>query len=297
MAIAKQISTRPQSIKKQNVLRTIGIHTVLLFFSIIFMLPLVWMIVTSLKPIEETMRTPPTWIPSTFQWQNYPDALTYGAEQLGYIPFLVYFRNTIVLCVLVVSGAVLSNALAGYAFGRLKWKGRDVFFALTLATMMVPFPVLMVPIFALFRELGWVGTFRPLWVPAWFGAAFNIFLLRQFFKALPFELSEAAKIDGCSEWGIFWKVVLPLSKPALAVVALFTFMGTWNDFLGPLIYLLDQRTFTLALGLQFYQSQHGGTQWNMLMAACTVVVAPVIVLFFFTQKQFIQGIAATGLKG
>ncbi|MFQ3587034.1 MAG: carbohydrate ABC transporter permease [Fimbriimonadaceae bacterium] len=297
MSIARQISIRPRSIRRQSALRTIGIHTVLLFFSIVFMLPLIWMIATSLKPIEETMRTPPTWIPSTFQWHNYPDALTYGAEQLGYIPFLVYFRNTVVLCVLVVAGAVLSNALAGYAFGRLKWKGRDVFFALTLATMMVPFPVLMVPIFALFRELGWIGTFRPLWVPAWFGAAFNIFLLRQFFKALPFELSEAAKIDGCSEWGIFWRVVLPLSKPALAVVALFTFMGTWNDFLGPLIYLLDQRTFTLALGLQFYQSQHGGTQWNMLMAACTVVVAPVIVLFFFTQKQFIQGIAATGLKG
>ena len=141
-----------------------------------------------------------------------------------------------------------------------------------------------------------MGTFRPLWVGAWFGGAFFIFLLRQFFRTIPFELSEAAKIDGCSEWGIFRQVILPLSKPALAVVALFQFMYTWNDFLGPLIYLLDQKTFTLSLGLQFYQSQHGGTQYHLLMAAATMVIAPVILLFFFTQKQFIQGIVLTGLK-
>jgi multiple sugar transport system permease protein len=163
--------------------------------------------------------------------------------------------------------------------------------------MMIPFPIVMVPLYTLFRTMGWVGTFRPLWVPAWFGSAFNIFLLRQFFRTIPLELSEAARIDGCSKWGIFQHVILPLAKPALAVVALFHFMGTWNDFLGPLIYLLDQRTFTLSLGLQFYQSQHSGGEWNLLMAASTIVVAPVIVLFFFTQKQFIQGIAITGLKG
>jgi len=170
-------------------------------------------------------------------------------------------------------------------------------FAATLATMMIPFPVLMVPIYSFWRALGWIGTFKPLWVPAWFGNAFNIFLLRQFFRTIPLELSEAARIDGCSEWGIFRQVVLPLAKPALAVVALFHFMYTWRDFLGPLIYLMDQRTFTLSLGLQFYQSQHGGTQWHLLMAASTIVVAPVIILFFFTQKQFIQGIAVTGIKG
>src|SRR5262249_38807247 len=194
-------------------------------------------------------------------------------------------------------GTVFSNALVAYAFARMRWPGRDFAFAVTLATMMVPFPVTMVPLYALFRNLGWIGTFRPLWIPAWFGGAFNIFLLRQFFRTIPFELSEAGRIAGCSEWGIFRQVILPLSKPALAVVALFQFMFTWNDFLGPLIYLLDQRTFTLSLGLQFYQSQHGGTQWNLLMAASTIVIAPVLVLFFFTQKQFIQGIAVTGLKG
>ncbi|HSI73793.1 MAG TPA: carbohydrate ABC transporter permease, partial [Fimbriimonas sp.] len=219
------------------------------------------------------------------------------SKDLGYIPFLVYGVNTIVLCILVVSGVVVSNSLVAYSFARLRWKGRDFMFAVTLATMMVPFPVLMVPTFALFRELDWIGTFRPLWVPAWFAGAFNIFLLRQFFRGIPFELSEAAKIDGASEWAIFRQVILPLSKPALAVVALFAFMGTWNDFLGPLIYLLDQKTFTLALGLQFFQSQHGGTPWNLLMAASTIVILPIIILFFFTQRLFIQGIAITGLKG
>ncbi len=272
-------------------------HLVLIAMSLIFIFPLAWLVSTSLKPIGETMQQPPTWIPSHVQWHNYRDAFMYGSDQLGYIPFLLYGRNTLILCVLGVAGTVVSNALVAYSFARLRWPGRDLAFAITLATMMIPFPVIMVPIYGLFRNLGWIGTFRPLWVPAWFGSAFNIFLLRQFFRTLPFELSEAARIDGCSEWAIFRQVILPLSKPALSVVALFYFMQTWNDFLGPLIYLIDQRTFTLSLGLQFYQSQHGGTQWNLLMAASTIVIAPVLILFFFTQKQFIQGIAVTGLKG
>ncbi len=273
------------------------VHVVLVAASVLFLFPLFWLVSTSLKPIDETMRIPPTFFPAAPQWHNYRDAFVYGADKLGYIPFLVYGRNTLLLCILGVAGTVISNSLVAYAFARLRWPGRDIAFALTLATMMVPFPVLMVPIYSLMRDLGWTGTFRPLWVPAWFGSAFNIFLLRQFFRTIPFELSEAARIDGCSEWAIFRQVVLPLAKPALAVVALFCFMGTWRDFLGPLIYLMDQRCFTLSLGLQFYQSQHGGTQWHMLMAASTIVIAPVIVLFFFTQKQFIQGIAVTGIKG
>jgi multiple sugar transport system permease protein len=283
--------------KTQRILKILATHAVLIALSAVFLIPLLWMISTSFKPIEETMRQPPTWIPSQVVWTNYQDAWTYGADKLGYIPFLVYARNTLVLCLLVVAGTVFSNSLVAYAFARMRFRGKDTLFALTLATMMVPFPVIMVPLFGLFRDLGWIGTFRPLWIPAWFGSAFSIFLLRQFFRTIPMELSEAAKLDGCSEWGIYRQVILPLAKPALAVVALFAFMGTWNDFLGPLIYLLNQDTFTLAQGLQFYQSQHGGTQWNLLMAASMIVVAPVIVLFFFTQKQFIQGIAVTGLKG
>ena len=283
--------------RQRSPLSTVLIHGALIAGSIAFLLPLVWMIVTSLKPIQETMRLPPVWIPSTWEWHNYRDAVVYGADKLHYIPFLVYGRNTLILCALTVTGTVVSNAIVAYGFSRIEWPGRNVIFFLVLASMMIPFPVTMVPLYALFKTLGWIGSFRPLWIPAWFGGAFNIFLLRQFFMTIPKELSDAARIDGCSEWQIFRLVILPLAKPALAVVALFQFMYTWNDFLGPLIYLMDQRTFTLSLGLQFYQSQHGGTQWNLLMAASTIVVAPVIILFFFTQKQFIKGIALSGIKG
>lgn len=273
------------------------IHALLLTLSALFLMPLLWMISTSLKDINQAVADPPVWIPDPVVWQNYPEAVAFESEKLGYIPFLVYARNTLLICVLTVAGSLVANSLVAYSFAKLRWKGRDVFFAATLGTMMIPFPVVMVPTFGLFRALDWIGTFRPLWVPAWFGTAFSIFLLRQFFRTIPEELSEAARLDGGSEWHIYSRVVMPLSKPALAVVALFTFMASWNDFLGPLIYLQDQQTFTLSLGLQFYQSQHGGTHWNLLMAASTLVVAPVILLFFFTQKQFIQGIASTGLKG
>ena len=282
---------------KQKKFSLATVHIVLIVLSLIFVSPLLWMVTTAIKPIEETMTATPTLLPSKFLWDNFPKAVTYGSKELGYIPFLLYARNTLMVTLLCVAGSVCSNAVVAYAFARLRWPGRDFFFAVTLATMMVPFPVLMVPTFGLFKWLGWVGSFRPLWVPAFFGSAFSIFLLRQFFRTIPMELSEAAKIDGCSGVRIFTDVLLPLAKPALAVVALFTFMGTWNDFMGPMIYLSDQETFTLSLGLQAYQSQHGGTQWNLLMAAATVVILPVIIVFFFAQKMFIQGIATSGLKG
>ena len=287
----------PMSMNKQKTEHQIVLQVVLITLSVLFAFPLAWMFLTSVKPITETMKLPIVWLPSRWEWADYPRAFTYNADKLGYIPFLVYGRNTLMLAVLTVSGTVVSNALVAYGFARLRWPGRDLAFSLTLATMMVPFPVLMVPIFSLFQHLHWIGTFRPLWVPAWFGSAFNIFLLRQFFATIPFELSEAAKIDGCSEWQIFRQIILPLAKPALSVVALFTFMATWNDFLGPLLYLSHQNMFTLGLGLQAFSSQNGGTEWNLLMAASVIIVAPVLVLFFFTQKQFIQGIAVTGLKG
>jgi len=196
-----------------------------------------------------------------------------------------------------------SSSLVAYGFARIRFRGRGVLFALMLGTMMIPFPVVMVPLYRIFRFLGdhsgmaWLGTFRPLWVPAWFGSAFSIFLLRQFFVTIPDELSEAARIDGCSEWGIYWRIILPLSRPALSVVALFTFMYVWRDFLGPLVYLQRPTQYTLALGLQAFQSQNGGTSWNLLMAAAVLVIAPVIVLFFVAQRTFIEGIATTGMKG
>jgi multiple sugar transport system permease protein len=213
---------------------------------------------------------------------------------MGY--FWRYAGTSFFLCVMSVIGTVSSSTLAAYGFSRIEWKCRDKVFLLLLATMMIPFPVLMVPIFGLFKNLGWIGTFKPLWVPAFFTSAFNVFLMRQFFLSLPKDVSEAARIDGCSELQILFHVILPLTRPALMVVALFQFMFTWNDFLGPLIYLTDQKDFTLALGLQSFQSQNGGTAWHQLMAASTLVVLPVIVLFFFTQKSFIEGIAATGSK-
>ena len=313
------------------------IYMALIGGSVLFMFPLIWMVSTALKPIEQTMAMPPTWMP----YQLYADidgepikvkrGVSVGESDVQVIPeaggeplvvplhslsrkwaprwsnfanaikamqhFPRYLRNTLVLCILTVIGAVFSSALAAYGFSRIDWRGRDRVFVLALATMMIPFPVVMVPIYCMFRWLGWIGTLRPLWVGSFFAGAFNVFLLRQFFMTIPKDLSDAARVDGCSEFRIFWQIMLPLCRPALMVVGLFQFMGTWNDFLGPLIYLTDQRDFTLALGLQFFQSQHGGTEWHYLMAAGTLVALPIIILFFFMQKSFIEGISMTGLKG
>jgi multiple sugar transport system permease protein len=282
--------------KQRKTMRQVWIQAALISLSILFMLPLVWMVVTALKPLDETMTSPPTWVPSKMLWSNFGEAFSYNSKDLGYIPFLVYGQNTLYVTILAVIGAVVSNSLVAYSFARLEWKGRDLLFGVTLATMMVPGPVLMVPLYALFKEFGWIGTFRPLWVPAFFGSAFNIFLLRQFLKTIPLELTEAAKLDGASEWRTFLDVIVPLARPALMVVAVFTFMWAWNDFMGPLLYLTDQKTFTLSMGLQFFQSQHTGTPWNLLMAASLIVVLPVIIVFFFAQRVFVEGIATTGLK-
>ncbi len=282
--------------RQRKLLRQFWVQAALISLSILFMLPLVWMVVTALKPLDETMSSPPTWVPSKVLWSNFGDAFSYNSKDLGYVPFLVYGQNTLFVTILAVIGAVVSNSLVAYSFARLEWKGRDLLFGLTLATMMVPGPVLMVPLYALFKEFGWIGTFRPLWVPAFFGSAFNIFLLRQFLKTIPLELTEAAKLDGASEWKTFVDVIVPLARPALMVVAVFTFMWAWNDFMGPLLYLTDQKTFTLSMGLQFFQSQHTGTPWNLLMAASLIVVLPVVLVFFFAQRVFIEGIATTGLK-
>ena len=237
-----------------------------------------------------------------FRWRNFPDALirlggdpttTSAVEYVGFGRFL---SNTVLVCVLGVIGTVFSNAVVAYGFARLRWRGRDGFFALTLATMMVPFPVLMVPLYGVFKELGLIGSLTPLWLPYFFGSAFNIFLMRQFFRSIPEELSEAARIDGCSEWRIFWQVVLPLSKPVLATAALFHFLYAWNDFMGPLLFLTRKEDYTLALALQTFQSQHGGVRWHYLMAASAVTILPIVILFTFAQRTFIQGIATTGSK-
>ncbi len=373
---------------------TFGWHFILLPLAAVFLFPLLWMVSTSLKPIEQAMVMPPVWLPKAHYVtmdgerirvvlrrtndQNYviarlaggdkvllpeqaysngfasivkhigggktvtetvrakkikdaPKGSIYVIEQLSAIsvdqtrrwdcvppsavhtevefawrnykhvfrvvPFLRYAYNTVILCLLCVLGTTMANSLVAYGFSRIEWPGRNIYFAITLATMMVPFPVTMITLYGVFKSLGWVNTWRPLWVPTFFGGAFNIFLLRQFYMTIPKTLSEAARIDGCSEFQIYWRIILPLTRPALAVVALFQFMATWNDFMGPLLYLNDQKKFTLSLGLQFFQSRHGGTEWHLLMAASALVVLPVLILFFFTQKQFIQGISTTGMKG
>lgn len=370
-------------------------HLVLIPLAILFAFPLVWMISTALKPVDQAMQMPPVWIPrATYaqidgekvrvivqrtnenaavivrlkktdktlvipekSWSNgwatitatRTDGTTYTTQKAAekikdvkpgwlyvvedraeigmnevrrwtyvppedvttriecawrnysqvftVIPFLRYTINTIILCLLCVFGTTFSCSLVAYGFSRIEWPGRNIYFAVTLATMMIPFPVVMITLYSIFKQVGWVGTWQPLWVPTLFGNAFSIFLLRQFYMTIPRDLSDAARIDGCNEFQIYWRIVLPLTRPALAVVALFQFMATWNDFLGPLLYLNDQKLFTLSLGLQFFQSQQGGTEWHLLMAASSLVVLPILILFFFTQKQFIQGISTTGMKG
>ena len=223
------------------------------------------------------------------QWHNYPDALRS-------FPFVRYTLNTLLICALTVLGTVLSAALPAYGFARLRWKGREALFFLLIATIMLPSQVTMLPVFLIFRALHWTGTILPLVVPSFFGSAFYIFLLRQFFLTIPQELSDAARIDGCGEIGILWRILAPIARPALATVALLSFTSAWMDFTGPLIYLHDERTYTLAIGLLAFLGRHGG-EWSLLMAASMVMTVPMLVLFFFAQRTYIQGIALTGLKG
>ena len=213
-------------------------HVFLIALGVSFLLPFYWLIATSLKTDAQVFALPPVWLPHPLKWSNYPAALTY-------IPFLRYTINTLVICALSVVGALFSNSLVAYSFSRIKWPGRDIVFVMLLATLMIPWPVTLIPVFSIFKGLGWVNTIKPLVVPAFFGNAFFIFMLRQFFRSIPYELSEAAKLDGCSELEIYWHVILPLARPALAMVALFTFIGAWNDFIGPLIYLNDDLKYTL----------------------------------------------------
>lgn len=267
------------------------------FCAILFVAPLVWMFVTSLKPETQAASASLSLLPdppsSTLQHarDNYSNVWN---DQT--IKFPLYLRNTLLVALLGVSGMTLSSAVVAYGLSRVRWKGSALVFGTILVTMMIPFPVIMVPMYLVFRELGWIGTLKPLWVPAWFGGAFSIFLLRQFFMGIPKDLDEAARIDGMSHWSIFWRVIVPLSKPALAVVALFHFIAVWNDFLAPMLFLTKTEQFTLALGLQMYQSKAGLTPWNLLMAASTLVVLPVIVLFVLAQRSLVRGIAAEGLK-
>ncbi|MCL7454800.1 MAG: carbohydrate ABC transporter permease [Anaerolineae bacterium] len=254
-----------------------------------FLLPLFWMISSSLKPHYQVLEFPPRWLPDPIQWSNYREALTY-------VPFGRYALNTLFIAAMVILGHILSCTIVAYAFARLKAPGKGFLFIVLLATMMLPYPVTMIPLYIGFNSLAWVNSFLPLIVPAFFGSPFYIFLLRQFFLSLPPELEDAARMDGANTLQILWHVVLPLSLPAMATVAIFTFQATWNDFLPPLIYLHDQSKYTVSLGLNFFRSSYD-IRWNYLMAASLATMLPVILVFFVAQRLFIKGISLTGLKG
>jgi multiple sugar transport system permease protein len=263
-------------------------HLVLLPIALVMIVPLAWMIVTSLQTLDETRHYPPALAPTSFQFRNYTQVLQVA-------PFTRWFINTLIVTVVCVIANLLFCSLAGYAFARIKFIGREVVFLLILATLMIPFQVVIIPTFLIVKKLGLIDTLGALIVPNLAGA-FGIFMLRQFFRTLPIELEEAARIDGASRLGVLFKIVLPLSGPALATLAVITFLWTWNDFLWPLITIYHAENMTLQLGLATFQGAHQ-TNTNLLMAANVMSMLPVLLLFFVAQRYFIRGIATTGLKG
>ncbi|MDB5057355.1 MAG: sugar transporter ATP-binding protein [Chloroflexi bacterium] len=256
-----------------------------------FLAPVFWMLSTSLKTLNQTLAFPPVWIPPTLQFKNYPDALTS-------LPFGTFARNSAIVSLTILVGEVVTNSFVAFGFARLRGPGRRWLFIVLLSTMLIPFPVLVIPQYVLFKNLGWIDTFLPLIVPPWFGSAFLIFLVRQFYMTIPRELDEAAEIDGCGYFSIYFRIIVPLSKPVLASVAIFSFTYNWNDYLAPLIYLNSPDHFTLPLGLASFIGRPGTViPWHQLMAASLVTVLPCVLLFFFAQRFFIQGIVVSGVKG
>ncbi len=283
------IGVKTKSMKTRRLIGKILIYIIILLLSFIFIMPLVWILSTSVKPDDQIFKMPPVLIPQPLTFDHYVRAFT---EQ----PFFRYLLNTLIVVVFFTTGVVISSSLIAFSIARLRWPDRQLIFFIVLGTIMIPPQITLIPLFILFRQLGWIDTLLPLIVPGFFGGAFFIFLLRQFFKTLPGELIESARIDGASNFRIYWQIFMPLSKPAILTVILFASMWSWNDFMAPLIYLSSEEMKTLALGLASLQSQYG-TEWGMLMAAASVMTVPIIILFFFAQRYFIEGIALTGLKG
>lgn len=270
------------------------LYLIAVILGVVFMFPFFWTIMSSLKSVQEISRFPPVWIPEVLQWDNY-------AKTVTIVPFLLWTYNSFFVVILSTMGTVLSASLVAYSFARFRYRGRDFIFMLTLGTLMIPAQVTLIPQFILFHKLGWINTLYPLWLPAWFGGgAFAIFLLRQFILSLPKDLDEAALIDGASYFRIFWQILLPLCKAVVATIAVISFIGSWNDFVNPLIYLQLPEKFTLAVGLNYFKNQPemgGEPTQHLLMAASVMVIMPVILLFFATQRYFVQGIVLSGIKG
>lgn len=279
----------------RGILGRVVLYTVLIVLAFLFAMPFLWMVSSALKNDRQTYAIPPVWIPIPARFLNFPEALTH-------LPFGKYFLNTLRIVLPVSAGTLFSCTLVAYGFARLQWSLRDPLFFICVATMMIPFQVRMIPLFLVFRNLKWINSYKPLTVPSWFGNAYFIFMLRQFFMTIPQDLSDAAKIDGCGELRTLTSIFLPLARPALAVVGLFSIMWSWNDYLGPLIYINDAERYPVALALQHLEDSGTGILpmdliWPYLMAASTATIVPILLLYFFTQRTFIEGIALTGIKG
>lgn len=266
-------------------------HAALIAVLFVFVTPFVWMVITALKTKETVFTVPIQWWPETLHWENFLTAATYPG-----FPFIRFLGNSFFYAGAVTVGTVISCATAGYGFARLRFPGRDLLFGVTIATLMIPTIVTLVPSFLLFRALNWIGGYAPLIVPAFFGNAFFIFMMRQFYQGLPTELADAARVDGAGEFRIFWQIMLPLVRPALLVMAVFTFLWTWHEFFLPLVFLSDTEQYPLSLGLYAFRTRRV-TEWNLMMAGATLTTLPLIVIFFAAQKYFLEGIKMTGLKG
>lgn len=275
--------------KGKRLISRLLIYLLLFVGGIVMIFPFAWMVRSSLLPYGQVFRLPPIWIPNPPRFENYWEALTV-------LPFARYFINTAIIVALAVSGTVLTGSLSAFAFSRLEWPGRDIIFVAIIATLMLPYAAIMIPTFILWKTLGLVNTYTPLTLPWWCGGgAFNIFLMRQFFRGIPTALDEAAYVDGAKCFQVYSRIILPLSKPVLIVVFLFSFMFHWNDFLAPLLYLSDPEKYTLAIGLASFFGTYWG-YWHHVMAASTVTVIPVLILFFIGQRYFMRGIILSGIK-
>ncbi len=266
-------------------------YGLLVFLSLLFAFPFYWMVSSALKLDVDIFVWPPKWIPDPVVWSNFRDALSNPQ-----LPFPIFFRNTMILEVGIITGRLISCTLVAYGFARLNAPGKNVIFAILLATLMLPDAVTQIPRFILFNKIGWVNTFNPLIIPTWFGEAYAIFLMRQFFSTIPVELEEAARMDGANTPKIITSIIVPLSMPVLTVIAILSFKDIWNEFFRPLLYLNDMQKYTLAVGLAYFNGQFR-VQMSLLMAASTVVLMPLVIVFFIAQKAFVEGISLTGMAG
>ena len=289
--VVRKREDRGTRLRRQLHLASVSRHTLLIGVSLIFLLPFFWMITVALKDNGQIFSQKIIWLPSPAHWDNFLKAMT----DPGF-PYFSMLWNSIIYAGGVTIGTVFSSATSAYGLARLRFPGRNLLFIITVATLMIPSFVTFIPTYVLFKSVGLIGSYAPLIIPTFLGNAFYIFMLRQFFMGIPWELSEAAKMDGASEFRIFWQIILPLVKPALMVVAVFSILYTWQDFFGPLVYLSDASQYPLSLGLFTFKAQRT-TDWSLMMAGSTLVTLPLILIFAFTQRYFLQGITMTGLKG